>query len=799
MTEQKLHTIGNRAWRKDGIAKVTGAEKYSSDMTVAHQWSGRILRSPYAHAEIVSIDTSAAEALGAVCLTFDDVPKVRYNERIVSTPAHLYRDRYVLADKARYVGEPVAAVCAPTEELAERALRAIRVDYRPLKPSLTAESAMAPGADALYDQVVLGGDEIPIERNVAVTRHVEVGDVERGFAECDLVMERTYTTIPQYHAQMEPKSALCEPSPDGSLTIWASCQSIHNVRILMGEIYGIPLNKINVRRNLVGGTFGSSIQVNSIVPVCVGLALKSRRPVKMASTREEDMHSHLRYPSRLTVKMGVKRDGTVVAGDMRAVIEIGAHNIQPFPFLGVLAGFFASLYRMEHMRYDGIAVYTNRTPSCAMQGFGAPQVHFAVESLVDEIAHELGLDPLEMKLKNYVGLGGTFWGHGPTVKSVVRSDGVPELLERGADHIGWADRPRPGEQTGRYRRGIGLARGFHTSGVGQPKATGAEMIDYSGAIVKVNEDGSVDLVQSLMDHGGGTLEAIVKIVAEELGVPLDKVGISPVDTKTTVYDVTTHATRGVYAGGAAAHKAARTVKAKLLDLAAPMLGVLPEALVIEPDEELGQGVIFCPGMPDNRVTVGDVARESHINSWGTVAAVESVRQVTAPPAYVTQFVEVEVDTQTGMVRTLRAALGADCGTVVNPVLAAGQMEGGLSKGAGYALIEDVSWDPDTGQLDSKGFWIDGKTPSVVEAPLLDDVTIDFAHTYEPTGPFGAKGIGEASMNPVAAAYTNAIHNAIGVRFYDLPVIPEKILAALREADANPDASAQARETTMVAS
>ncbi len=786
MTEQKLHTIGSPAGRKDGIAKVTGTQVYAPDVAVTNQWYGRVLRSPFAHAEIVSVDTSAAEAMGAVCLTFDDIPKVRYNERIVSTPPNLYRDRYVLADKARHVGEPVAAVTAPTEALAEKALRAIKVQYRPLKPSLSAEAAMSPDADALYEKVILGSDEIAIEGNIAVRRNVEVGDVDKGFAEADLILERTYTTVPQYHAQMEPKSVLCEPARDGSITIWASAQSIHNVRMLIGEIYGISLNNINVKRTLVGGTFGSSIQVNSIVPVCVGLALKSGHPVKIASTREEDMHSHLRYPSNLTLKMGAKRDGTIVAGEMDATIEIGAHNIQAFPFLGVLAGFFASLYKMPHMRYNGKAVYTNRTPSCAMQGFGAPQVHFAVESLVDELAVELGIDPMEMKLKNYVGLGGTFWGHGPTVKSIILSDGVPELLERGAEHIGWKDRPKPEQQTGRFRRGIGMARGFHTSGVGQPKAQGAEMIDYSGAIVKINEDGSVDLAQSLMDHGGGTLEAIAKIVAEELGVPLSKVGISPVDTKTTVYDVTTHATRGVYAGGAAAHKAAKTVKAELLALAGRMLEVMPDALVIEPDEELGQGVIFCPGIPDKKVTVGEVARHCHVNSWGTIAAVESVRQVTAPPAYVTQFIEVEVDTYTGAVRTLRAALGADCGTVINPTLAAGQMEGGLSKGLGYALVEDIDWDATTGQLDSKGFWIDGKTPSVSESPLLSDVTIDFADTYEPTGPFGAKGIGEASMNPVAAAYANAIYGAIGVRFYDLPITPEKVLDALNKASPGTD-------------
>ena len=428
------------------------------------------------------------------------------------------------------------------------------------------------------------------------------------------------------------------------------------------------------------------------------------------------------------------------------------------------------------MKFEGKAVYTNKQPSCAMQGFGNPQATFATESLMDEIAHELGMDPIEFKLKNYVGLGGTFWGQGPTVQSIIHSDGVPQLLTEGAQKIGWAKRPRPGSQAGRYRVGIGMARGFHTSGAGAPKP--GEVIDYSGALVKINEDGSVNVVHAMMDHGGGTLEAIAKIVAEELGVPLDKVGISPADTLTTVYDVVTHATRGVYAGGGAAHKAAKKAKAQLLDYASRVLGVQSESLVIEPDEELGQGVIYCPSFPEKRITVGELAKMCQVNSWGSIAAVESLRQVNCPPAFVTYFVELEVDTHTGQVATKRVAIGSDCGTVVNPDMAIGQLEGGLSKGMGYALVEDNQWDPETGQLTSKGFWVDGKTPSVSESPMLADIETHFADTYEPSGPFGAKGIGEAATNPCAAAYANALYNALGVRFRNLPITPERILSAL---------------------
>ncbi len=780
MTSKQTHAIGSNAWRKDGIAKVTGTEEYSSDVMLPKSWYGRVLRSPHAHANIVSIDTSAAEEMGAVCLTFADVPKLRYNERIVSTPPCLYRDRTVLADKARHVGEAVAAVAAPTEALAEKALRALKVEYEVLPAVFSSEEALKEGAPAVHETVELEGKDIPIKNNVAVSRLIEVGDIEKGFAEADDIIEKEFSTAPIYHAQMETKSVACKPAKDGSITVWATTQSIHNTRLLLAEIYGLPAHKVNVKKRLVGGTFGSSIQMNSVTPICVGLALKSGRAVKMATTREEDMYDHVRYPSKIKLKLGYKKDGTLTAGHMKADIEVGGHNIQNFPFLGVVCGFWVSLYKLENIKYEGRAIYTNRTPSCAMQGFGAPQATFATEIIMDEIAEILGKDPLAYKLEQYRGLGDTFWGHGPTVHTQILSDGVPELLKIGAEKIGWENRPKPGTQTGRYRRGIGLGRGFHCSGVGHPKATGAEMIDYSGVIIKVNEDGSVDYMQSLMDHGGGTNEAIARIVADEIGVPINMVGISAVDTGTTVYDVTTHATRGVFCGGSAAVKAARKVKEQILAYAGRVLDMMKESLIIEPDYELGQGVIYCPSYPERRMTVGELAKYLHVNSWGTIAAVESLRTVTAPPAFVTKFIEVEVDTLTGHVRTVAAALGSDCGTVINPSLAKGQLVGGLSKGSGYTLVEDSQWDSDSGELRSKGFWIDGKTPSVSEMPLIENCHTDFSDTYEPTGPFGAKGLGEASKNPTAPAYANAIYNALGIRFRETPITPDKILAALAE-------------------
>jgi len=774
MDKAQFKVLGHVTHRKDGIARVTGQEQFSSDVRLPRMWHGRIVSSPYAHARIKRVDTSAAEALGAVCLTFDDIPHVCYNERIVTVPSALQKDHYVLADKVRRMGEAVAAVAAETEELAERAARAIKVEYEPLPVITDPIEAMQPDAEPIYDTVLKGDHEITIENNRAVTRSIEEGNVDQAFAEAAVVVEGHFKTPKIYHMQLETKTAVCRPEPDGGITLWATTQSIHNVRILLGQIFNIPLSKIDVQRMPVGGTFGSSIQMNPPLPICVALALKARRPVRLALTREEDMHDHTRYPTQTHLKLAAKKDGTLLGAEMEVIADIGAHVIQGSSFLGVCVGWLVSLYRLPNVRYRGTSVYTNKSPSCAMQGYGNPQITFAVESLMDELSKKLDMDPIELRLKNYVGLGGTFWGQGPTVRSIVQSDGVPQSLEDGAELMNWYSEPP--HTSGRYRRGRGLARGFHTSSAGAPQP--GEVIDYSGAMIKINQDGSVDVITALMDHGGGTLEAFAKLVSEALCVPLDKVNISPAGTRTTVYDVVTHATRGVYAGGGAVMKATNKAKEDLLQTAARFMNVQPEALALRMNEALGQGVVYAPAIPDRQMTIGEIATRCWTESWKTIASVESFRPVNCPPAYVSVFVDVQVDTWTGEVKTVRAVMGSDCGTVINPNLAAGQLEGGLSKGAGFALLEDNDWDAQ-GQLRSKGYMVDAKVPGCLESPCLGGLTTHFADTHEPSGPFGAKGIGEAATNPVAAAYANAICNALGVRFYELPITPEKILAALR--------------------
>lgn len=778
MSGKSFRVLGERTARKDGLARVRGLERYASDYYLRNMLHARVLKSPYPHAKVRSIDVSEAEGLGATVITFNDIPKVRFCPRLVSTPEATYKDWLVLTDRPLYVGEPIAAVAAESEEEAQRALESIRVEYEVLEPVLDPLDSMRPGRPKLHETILLGDMEVRVEGNLACRLEVVEGDVEKGFGEADVVLEREYRTSRRYHNQLEVKSALVNPEPDGGVSIWCTTQTIHNTRLLIHEIFGIPASRIRVYRLPLGGSFGSSIHTNLPVPIAVALALKAGRPVKLAYTREEDMHDHSSYQMIFRLKLGAKRDGRLTAGELDMVMDIGAHQVQAYPLLGCVVGWWVSLYKLPSKRYRGRAVYTNKVPSCAMRGYGNPQTTWMVESMMDELAEALGMDPLELRLKNYVGEGDIFWGQGPTVKSVIQSCGVEEILRRGAELIGWDKWPKPWEQRGRYRRGIGLGRGFHTSSAGA--AAPSTVVDYSGAILKVNEDGTIDYITAMVDQGGGSLEAHAKIIAEELGVPLKAVNIVAADTQTTLYDVCTHASRGVYAGGGAALRAAREVKGRLLELAARVLDAYPHALEIRPDEELGQGIIYAKGVEGKEITIGDLTTIARHKNWGTIASAVSFRPGSCPPHFTAFFVEVEVDTWTGRVRPVRVVAGADIGTVINPDLAEGQIHGGFAMGWGLAVLEDTPYGLETGDLLCRGYITDYKVPTAADMPDVEDFKFFFVETHEPTGPFGAKGLGEAAKNPAAAAVANAISNALGVRFYELPITPDRILKALRE-------------------
>ncbi|MEM4869362.1 MAG: molybdopterin cofactor-binding domain-containing protein [Desulfurococcaceae archaeon] len=777
--------IGKRIPRKDAVPKVTGELKYTNDLEVPGMLYGRIVRSPYAFADIKRIVIDEAVKMGAVVITPDDVPQKPYNPRLVSIEEVTYKDTYVLTYKPRYLGEPVAAVAASSEELAQKAAEAIRIEFeRIYKPILDPFEAMSPGAPLIHEKIMRGDKWIEVENNIAARLDYEEGDVDRGLEEADVVLERTFKTGKRYHMQLEPKAVLVVPEPGGKLTIYTTTQSIHNTRILISQLFDIPESRINVVRVPIGGSFGSSIQTNYLVPIAVALSLKAKKPVKIAYTREEDMLDHSNFVFYFKIKVGAKKDGSFTAAEFINILDVGAHQVQPYPLLGTSLGWFVSMYKWRNVRYRGIAVYTNKVPGCALRGYGAPEVQWAVETLVDEIAEKLGIDPIDLRLKNYVGKGDIFWGQGPTVKSIIKSDGVPELLLKGKELIGWETRGHPSEKKGRFRRGIGVGRGFHTSSAGGPIS--GEVIDFTGCILKLNEDGSLDYLTAMQDHGGGTLDAHLKIIAEELGVPIDLINIATASTENTLYDVCTHASRGVYAGGECARRAAQILKQKILETALRLLDrvVNPEALRIGYDEKLGEAVVYVEGT-NIRIPLREIARAAWQRNWGTIAAVVTYRATSAPPSFTVYFVEVEVDTWTGKVRPVRVVVGVDVGTPVNPDMIEGQVHGGFAMAWGMVFSENTRYDPLTGEIMGRALITDYKIPTAEDVPKPEDFVVVFAKTYEPAGPFGAKGIGEAAMNPAAGAILNAVYNAIGVRFYELPVTPDKIIDALRERGETP--------------
>lgn len=775
-------TVGKVTPRKDGIAKVTGQQVYASDVTLPNMMYAAVLRSPYPHAEILSIDTSAAEALGAVCLTYSDINPVIYNERSVSVPSHTYRDRTVLPAKARHYGEPIAAVAAESEEQAHKALQLLKVEYKVLPAVYEAAEAMAEGAPQLYDQVFLGEKKVEINNNVAVVRNIEEGCVADGFNEADIIVEQTYSTQRTYHDQLETKGCVCQPEADGGITVWCTAQSIHNTRQLLGRIFNIPLSKVDVKRITLGGGFGASIQTNTVTPICVAVALKAKRPVKLISSREGDFYSHCKYPNIFHVKLGVTKDGKFTAGQVQALVEIGGHHIQALAYLGCVSGWFASLYKYKNLKFEGTAVYTNKVPACALQGYGNPDINYAIESTVDMLAEKLGMDPIKFRLMNYRGIGDEFWGQGPTIRSIIKSCGVEESLVKGSELFHWLDKKPFAEKSGDIRRGIGVARGFHTSGTGGPGE--GEVIDFSSAMIKINEDGSVDIVSPLMDHGGGTWEALPKIVSEVLQIPLSMVEMSPSGTRDTGFDVATHATRGVFCGGAAAYYVAHKVKERLLEFAARIMLENPINLDVMMDEASGQGLVVVKNFPQKQITIGEVAKHAQIHSWGTIAYADSFRQKNCPPCFVTHFVEAEVNMRTGEIKIPRTLIYGDCGVPVNPDLVVGQLVGAFNRGMGMTIYENTLYDREHGNLTNHGFLVDYKTPTSYEMPLVKDIEVKLADTYEPAGPFGAKGIGEAAFASVAASICNAVYNAIGIRFTELPLTPEKVLKAIKEQGIN---------------
>ncbi|HWK59981.1 MAG TPA: xanthine dehydrogenase family protein molybdopterin-binding subunit [Eoetvoesiella sp.] len=751
-------TIGKGIPQVNHQAKVMGRAKYAGDLKVPGMLHGAILRSPYAHARIVSIDTSAALALPGVraVLTGDDAPNTLWGGGPV-------KDRYILAKKVvRFAGEEVVAVAAISEDIARDALDLIRVEYEELPALLTTDEAMDPEAPTVHP----GRKD-----NVAHEIRFHRGDVDAAFAKADLVYEATYTTSSQYPGYLEPMVSVASLEADDRLHVWTSTQTVSLARARIAKALELPISSVRVSQQTTGGGFGGKIVEDDNQLVAGLLALRTRRPVRLLNNRLEDFLSCCTsVPERITLKLGMTREGIIVAKDVRIVADCGAYAGLAGEVMHVSSMRSDNMFRNANVRCDAELVYTNTPPHGAFRGFGGSQMLFALNSHIDSMARELGLDPAAIYERNAIGAGDT------TVHGwKIRSTGFKQCVANATAAVDWAAKRAAPRGTGVRRRGLGLAAAMHVCG-------NRTMGNWDGSTVaiKLNEDGGIVAQCGECDMGQGAMTMLTQIIANEFKVPLSQVRLMPPDTDSAPYALGSFASRVTMSAGNAAIKACRSARAKLLVLAEDLLQADPGSL------ELADGGGVQVRGTDRRLGLDELAR-AHI--WRHGGEGFQVTETWDPPteepdsdlygncapthSFAAQTVEVEVDTETGQVTVLGSYLSDDLGKALNPTAVHGQANGGCVQAMGWALYEQLKLED--GRI-ANGNFADYTMATAESVPLLH---ADFVETNDPIGPYGAKASSETAILMAAPAIANAVYDAVGVRIRDLPITPERVLAALQ--------------------
>ena len=766
--------VGQSVIRPDADEKVRGGKGFPVNVSLPGMLHAKLLRSPYPHARILKIDASRAEELPGVraVLLPKDVPQIKYCPvYFVPTLApSMVQDMLIMSDTVRYAGQPVAAVAATSEEIAEQALQLIDVDYEELPTIFDTESALRDGAPQLHEDA---------ENNIAVNPSFVFGDVEAGFEDADHIFEGTYKTQRAHTCYMEPRVCVVESEPNGHLTVHSSMQHMFGLREKLAFSLGLPESKVKVvKPPYIGGGFGGKLDLGYIEPIAALLSIKTEKPVRIEQTRYEDFITTTRNPIEVYLKTGVKSDGTFTARYATSTLDCGAHATHGAEVINV-HGMFGILltYRCVNQTWEGRTVYTNNMIGGGYRGYGSPQGSFAVESQIDEICEKLDLDPIEFRLKNAHQEGDPHPFNPGFTLSTYRFE---DCLRQAAEGIGWAQRTPAGSGDDIVKRGIGFGcQPVWVSGcMGFP-----DIYEHSGAIIILNPDGTANLSNATVDMGSGQITTLCQIAAEELGLQADQVRMTYADTETVPFDAPSHASRVTYSAGTAVKAAAANVKQRLLEVASVMLEESTENL------EVRDGHVHVRGS-DRKLSISEVATRAEspfvqmtaegpapttIGEKGTIIGVASMAPPSNPSPSSVEFVEVEVDTETGEVKVLDVVFAHDIGKVINPSAAEGQVEGGFQQGMGYALMENILFDEETGACLTADF-LDYKMPTAVEMPSR--IESIFIESDEPTGPFGAKSLSEPCCSVPAPAIANAIYNAVGVRVRELPITPEKILAGL---------------------
>jgi putative selenate reductase molybdopterin-binding subunit len=768
-TMPKTSVVGKPELKVDGRKLVEGKPAFTDDIDLPGMLYAVLLTSPHPHANIRSIDTSEAEALSGVhaVLTYKNVPRIKYASGGQSFPQPPPHDQVSMDNKVRHVGDRVAVVAAESVEIAEKALKLIKVDYEILPFVIDPVKTMQPGAPIIHDEKDTEGIFDPIH-NIVFHIDAEVGDPNKAFAEADQIFEGDFHTPKQQHAQLEPHICITYLDEDDRLVVRSSTQVPFHVRRIIAPLIGLPIKKIRVIKPRIGGGFGGKQEI-LLEDLCSLLTLKTRRPVKLELSRKQEFTSgRSRHQHIIHYKLGLKGD-QVYAAELKLIGDTGAYGTHGLT-VNMVGGFKGlTLYNAPNSRFICDVVYTNTPPAGAFRGYGAMQEQFAIEVLMEEIAEKLGKDVVEFKRANWLKIGEPMYlarklGEGREgYDQMMATSALDQCIDIGIKATDYYQKREiyKKQTNNKIKHGIGLSVAIHGSGIAG--------LDMASATIKMNDDGSFNLQIGATDIGTGSDTILAQIAAEELGAKVEDFIVYSSDTDFTPFDKGAYASSTTYISGGAVRKTARTIRKQILEHAALMFKIEnPDTLkifdrkIITPDERM--------------LTFKDVALSSlHQLNQHQIMATESHVSYVSPPPTAAQFVELSVNTETGEIKADRLLMVVDCGRVINPLTAAGQVEGGMVQALGFATTEETYFN-EKGQITNTSFST-YKIPNAIELPPLDVI---FVQTDEPSGPYGAKSVSEIAIDGVAPALVNAIHNATGIWFHDLPLTPEKVLKGLKK-------------------
>ena len=789
---QTYQTVGKPEKKVDAVKLVQGKPAFAADIDMRGMLYARVLRSPHAHARIKMIDTRKAKELDGVAavLTWQDIPRVVYSTAGQSDPIPGPLDTFSLDNKVRFVGDRVAMVAAETPEIAEKALTLIDVEYEVLPAILDSRMAMDKDAVRIHDQseYINFADSNP-EKNLAAEIRIDIGDVEKGFTEADEIFEAEYEVPKVQQAHIEPHVCVTYWDEDDRLVIRTSTQVPFHVRRMLAPVLDLPVKRIRVIKPRIGGGFGGKQEV-LMEDVPAHLTIATKRPVIYEYTREEEfVAARSRHPMRIRMKTGVKRDKTITANSMYALSDTGAYGRHALTVTGNTGHKAMALYvgdgeyrKSPNIRFYADVVYTNTPPSGAYRGYGVPQGYWPLDRHMEKIARALKLDPIEFRLKNAIRPGeyhpfSTAWNEGREPRpEIIHTVGLEQCVVQGKAAIGWdqkfgneswrASTSLRSAQHQKTRKGIGVAMVM--------QGTAIPYLDMGGASIKMNDDGSFNLLVGATDLGTGSDTVIAQMAAEVLGVPLEDMITYSSDTDFTPFDKGAYASSTTYISGTAAVNAAKICAERIRVRAAMMLN---RSLNVDTFESTqvqlaNRHAVFPDGQ---KIPFSEIALDAlHKNNQEQIMGVASYVSPVSPPPFAAQFAEVTVDMETGQVTVDKLVMAVDSGVIVNPLTASGQIEGGMTQALGYAVCEEMRYD-DKGHA----YEHDLDHYHIFRADEMPELETIFVETFEPSHPFGVKAVAEIPMDGVAPAVGNAIFDAIGVNVDENPVTPERLWQAIK--------------------